>query len=85
MESKDAIVRKLQASFAPTHLEVDDVSNGCGARFDIIVVSDTFDGVALLDRHKQVNAVIADELKAIHAVTLKTWTPAQFSQKQAAK
>lgn len=29
-----------------------DVSDGCGAKFEAIIVSDKFEGVALLERHR---------------------------------
>lgn len=39
-------------------------------------------GKALLARHREVNAALAEELKAIHAITLKCLTPAQWEEKQ---
>ena len=62
--------------------DVQDVSGGCGQSFDVIVVSEAFEGVALLDRHRMVNDAVADEIKAIHAFSLKTWTPAQYEKKK---
>lgn len=76
-----AIEEKLRARFEPEHLEVVDESCGCGARFLIVVVSAQFEGVGLLDRQRAVHECIAEEMKAIHAVQLKTWTPAQFAKK----
>lgn len=35
-------------------------------------------GKPLLARHRAVNAAIADEIKKIHAITLKTYTPQQW-------
>ena len=36
-----------------------------------------------LQRHRLVNEAVAEELKAIHAFSIKAWTPAQFAAKQA--
>jgi BolA protein len=52
-----------------------------GAKFLLVIVSDRFEGVQLLDRHRMVQ----DALKAtteIHAVTMKTWTDSQWQKKK---
>ena len=59
-----------------------DVSDGCGAKFDCIIVSPEFDGKPLIERHRMVNSVLAEELKAIHAFTMKTLTPDQWLKLQ---
>jgi len=46
------------------------------------VVSDKFEGVPLLKRHRMVNDVLVEEMKLIHALTMKTWTPAQYESKK---
>ena len=83
--SGDAIRAKLLASdLAPLeHLELTDTSDGCGSKFEAIIVSAKFDGVALLERQRLVNEVIAEEMKEIHAFSMKTWTPAQYEAKKA--
>ncbi len=53
------------------HLEANDLSDGCGAKFEVIVVSDTFEGVGLLDRQRRINDILKEEMKSIHALTLK--------------
>jgi stress-induced morphogen len=50
--------------------------------FEIIVVSKLFEGIALLERHRLVNEKIAEELKGIHALSMKTWTPKQWESKK---
>ena len=35
-------------------LSVEDLSDGCGDKFKIIIVTDEFDGVKLIDRHQQI-------------------------------
>lgn len=75
---------KLRAAFSPSHLEVSDVSGGCGSSFRVVLVSEAFEGVPLLDRQRQVHSALEAEIKAIHALELKTWTPSQFEKKRAA-
>mmetsp|Transcript_9077 Transcript_9077/g.22626 ORF Transcript_9077/g.22626 Transcript_9077/m.22626 type:complete len:122 (-) Transcript_9077:33-398(-) len=49
---------KLNAALEPSHLDVEDVSGGCGMSFKIIVVSAQFDGVGLLDRQRMIHDAI---------------------------
>ena len=54
------------------------MSDGCGAKFNAIIVSPKFEGIPLLQRHRMVNTILEEELKTIHAFTMKTMTPQQF-------
>jgi len=45
-----------------------------------VVVSELFEGKPLLDRHRMVNNVLSEELKLIHAFSLKTYTKQQFDK-----
>lgn len=76
-------VRAALVSLQPLHLDVVDTSGGCGASFEIVIVSTAFDGVALLERHRIVNNALAPIAKDIHAVSMKTWTPAVWEAKKA--
>ena len=49
-----------------------DMSDGCGMKFDIEVVSTAFGGKPLLAQHRMVHKAIDEERKKIHALTLKT-------------
>ncbi|RLU17233.1 hypothetical protein DMN91_011302, partial [Ooceraea biroi] len=60
--------------------EVVDQSDGCGAKFSVIVVSDMFHGKPLLQRHRLVNTILEEELKTIHAFSQKTLTPEQWEK-----
>jgi len=75
---------KLKEAFEASHVKVEDLSDGCGAKFSVLVVSKRFDGVALLQRHRMVNGALEVELKDIHAMTLKTLTPEQWEKLQTA-
>ena len=64
-------------------LQLKDQSDGCGAKYFLVLVSSKFDGVSLLDRHRSVNKALETEMSAIHALTMKTWTPKQYEKKKA--
>lgn len=54
--------------------------DGMGDRFDICVISDSFQGLTPVKRQQSVYACIRPLLDAghIHAVNLQTWTRAQW-------
>ena len=82
--SEEFIKNKLKEALEAEHVEVVDQSDGCGGKFEAVIVSKQFEGKALLARHRLVNAALAEELKTIHAFSQKTFTPEQWKQKQAA-
>jgi acid stress-induced BolA-like protein IbaG/YrbA len=63
-----------------THLEVE----GDGQHFFATIVSEEFEGLRLVQRHQKVYAALGERMKAeIHALSFKTWTPAEFATQQA--
>ena len=52
-----------------------DLSDGCGAKFEIEIVCEDFKGKPLLAQHRLVHKAIEDERNYIHALTLKTKAP----------
>ncbi|KAL1342134.1 hypothetical protein AAHE18_09G137000 [Arachis hypogaea] len=63
--------------------EVIDTSGGCGASFVVEIVSEEFEGKRLLERHRMVNAALEEEMKEIHALSVKkAVTPEQWKQLQ---
>ena len=52
---------------------------GDGSKFEARVVSDEFEGLSTLNRHKMVYAVLDEHIKsgAIHALTIKAFTQAE--------
>ena len=80
MASKETLEGKLTESFAPIHLSLEDLSDGCGAKWNAIIVSEKFNGVPLKDRHQLVYAALKTEMATIHALTMKTWTQEQWEK-----
>ena len=84
---QERIQAALQAAFAPCRLEVEDDSHRhaghAGARdgrghFNVLIVSETFAGMAPLARHRAVYAALGDMMQTdIHALSIKARTPAE--------
>lgn len=55
---------------------VKDVSGGCGAFYDVLVVSPRFVGTTIVAQHRLVCSVLELELGKMHGLTVKTATPA---------
>jgi stress-induced morphogen len=91
MRVEDSIRKKLRRAFAPAELEVVNDSHrhaGHGSspktgesHFSVAVVSAAFAGKSRLERHRMVNAVLAEELKgAVHALAITALTPEERSR-----
>lgn len=61
-------------------LEVNDMSDGCGDKFHVLVVSPAFVGVKSMKRHQMLYAALKEEMETIHAVELKPMTPEQYEK-----
>lgn len=71
--TSDQLEEKIRASLLGVqHVKATDVSDGCGSKFEIEVISSEFQGKPLLAQHRLVNKAIEEERKHIHAITLKT-------------
>jgi BolA protein len=86
MQVRTAIERKLTDALAPTRLDVVDDSGrhvghaghrpGGETHFRIEVVSQAFAGKSRIERHRMVNALLAEELAGpVHALQLATLAP----------
>lgn len=78
---KGIIEDKIRSALSPTFLNIIDKSGGCGAAFDAVIVSTLFEGKRLIERHRLVNASIAEEMSKIHAFTMKCHTPKEWEDK----
>ncbi len=77
----DEIQAKIETSIPGARAEVRDYT-GTGDHFEVLVVSDAFDGKPLVKRHQMVYAALGAAVDGsnIHALALKTLTPAQAGQ-----
>ncbi|KAI8326919.1 bola protein [Blakeslea trispora] len=76
---KASIAERLEAK----HVQVEDLSAGCGQMFEVVIVSPLFEGKRLLARHKLVNEALKEEISKVHAFTQKSYTPEEWEKKQA--
>ncbi|WP_456418000.1 BolA family protein [Thiolapillus sp.] len=88
MNRQQIIEQKLHQALSPVHLQVvnethkHNVAADAESHYQVIAVSAQFSGKPLLQRHRMVNAALAEELAAgIHALALHTMTPEEWSQK----
>jgi len=78
MSIQQIIEQKLNNAFSPEFIEVinethmHNVPADSESHFKVTVVSDEFKGLMLIKRHRQVNKVLEQELKKIHALALHT-------------
>jgi BolA protein len=91
MSTKDAITKKLREAFTPDGLEVKDESHlheghaghapGGETHFRVNIVSAAFKGKTRIERHRMVNAALADELKSpVHALAITALAPTDHSR-----
>lgn len=88
MSRKSNIERRLHDALEPVHLEVADESHmhsvpeGAESHFKVTVVSDRFQGVKLVSRHRLINQLLSAEFgSGLHALALHTWTPEEWFEK----
>ena len=63
-----ALTTKLNAShLEPKFVSIIDTSDGCGSKFEAIIVSAAFEGMQLLERQRAVNDLFAEEMKTVRA------------------
>mgnify|MGYP001431441100 CR=1 FL=1 len=90
MRTVDVITRKLTERFAPQSLDVQNESHlhaghagsrpGGQTHYRVYIVSDAFKGKSRLDRHRMVNAALADELAGgVHALAIHASAPGEGS------
>ena len=79
MDMQQRIADKLTAELAPAHLSVEDESHmhnvpaGAQSHFKVTVVASEFAEKSLVERHRRVNRILAEELAGqVHALALHT-------------
>jgi stress-induced morphogen len=78
---EEAVSQKLRAGIKDiSTLIVREDKAACNGSYVIVVVTEAFQGVGPLDRARLVNGLMADEIKKMHAVTVKAWTAAQWEK-----
>ncbi|KAF7860617.1 uncharacterized protein EAF02_010851 [Botrytis sinoallii] len=73
--SAEALKIKITELLNASHVEIEDMSGGCGQAFSAVIVSPQFEKKTTLARHRLVNGALKAEIAAIHAWTPKCYTP----------
>ena len=88
MRVSETITKKLKEAFAPESIEVVDESHlheghaghrpGGQSHFRVHIVSQAFAGKSRIDRHRMINAILADDLAGgIHALAIHAAAPGE--------
>lgn len=81
MVTPEDVRRYIAAGLDCEHLEVE----GDGQHFYAVIVSALFDGKRPVGRHQLVYGALGDRMRAeIHALSMKTLTPAEWQAQQGA-
>ncbi len=77
MPTAQELKQRIEGALPGASAEVEDLTGG-GDHFRAEVVSDRFDGLSSIDRHRLVYDVFGAEIGGpIHALSLKTSTPGE--------
>jgi acid stress-induced BolA-like protein IbaG/YrbA len=77
MVTPEAIQDYIRAKLDCDHLAIE----GDGAHFQAVIVSNAFAGKSRVQRHQIVYAALGDRMREeIHALSMQTLTPAEWSQ-----
>jgi len=76
----DAVKILIESGIPESQVEVVDTT-GTKDHFSAIVISDSFEGLSLVEQHQTVYKAVGDHLtKEIHALQLNTYSPTQWAQ-----
>ena len=84
MTVEQEISQCLQSAFEPTHFELvnesymHNVPKGSESHFKAVIVSKSFSGKRLVQRHQMVYGAMGDLMKRIHALALHTFTAEEW-------
>lgn len=79
----DDIKAMIEAGLPDSQVSV----SGDGTHFEAVVISDAFEGKGMLQQHRMVYDTLGDNIKneSIHALSMRTFTPAQWEEAQKRK
>ena len=77
-EIKERLIKK----FPEDKVEAFDL-RGSGDHFSVVVISDKFENISLVDRHRRIYSIFKDEMsKEIHAMQIQTYTSKEWNDKK---
>mmetsp|Transcript_28032 Transcript_28032/g.54513 ORF Transcript_28032/g.54513 Transcript_28032/m.54513 type:complete len:110 (-) Transcript_28032:446-775(-) len=72
---------KLQ-DFGADSINIKDTSGGCGAFFNIHVVSAKFEGMPPVKRQREIHKLLHEFIHDVHGISLKCLTPSQYEKEK---
>lgn len=86
----DEIKNKITSNLNVNKIEIMDESHlhaghnnrtQGGAHFKAVIISEQFDNLSLIERHKKIYAILGKEMgTTIHAFSMKTLTPEEYKK-----
>lgn len=80
---------KLTQELNPLFIHIEDesgnhsVPEGSESHFKVVVVSDTFEGMAKIGRHQKIYGVLGDEFKnGLHALSIRAYTAPEWEKEK---
>lgn len=55
-----------------THVNVEDISGGCGSMYDVQIEAAEFKGKKTILQHRMVNEALSEEIKDMHGLRITT-------------
>jgi acid stress-induced BolA-like protein IbaG/YrbA len=83
MISPSQVQQMIQASLPDAEVAIQDLTGG-GDHYQVVVVSSAFEGKGLVQQHQLVYGAVRQAMstEAIHALSLKTYTPEAWKMAQ---
>ncbi len=79
MVTPESIQKDIEKGMNTTHLTV----IGDGQHFEAVIVSEEFSGLSRIQRQQRVNKTLGERMTGeIHALSMKTFTPQEWQEKQ---
>ena len=79
--TKEDILKRLTNYFKDSKIDVQDLT-GSANHYSILVISDDFIDISLINRHKIIYNIFQNEMTLeIHALQIKTFTFEEWTQK----
>ncbi|XP_014205295.1 bolA-like protein 3 [Copidosoma floridanum] len=72
-KAEDKMTSLLKDKFPKAKvIEVCDVSGGCGAMFEVSVITSEFKGLNTIKQHRLINEILKEEIKDMHGIRIHT-------------
>jgi len=79
--TSDQLQRRIEDNFPGSTVVVKDLT-GTSDHYQVLVISDKFEGKSMIDQHRMVKTMLDKDIQSgeLHALSLKTFTPAQWAR-----